>query len=112
MLTDACLSLLDAERLTAMPRNGSTAALSKLEEKRAALDEEIKALKRQQRQEKLALEKRRYLILGRALAKELAENHTLAATLEPILDARVTNPKERAILELSPLSQEPPAAGQ
>lgn len=92
-----------------MPPPGRKPNISKLEAKKAALNAQIKALKREERREQLALERKRYAILGRALAKELAENEQLAAQLEPVLNSRVTKAPERALLGLSPLSDEAPS---
>lgn len=95
-----------------MTQTGRKRSLSKLEEKQAVLAAEIKELKRQERKERTALEKERYSIMGRALAKELAHNPTLADQLEPVLDRRVTNARERKIVGLQPLSSQTPSAGQ
>ena len=51
----------------------------------------------------LETETKCFAIVGRALAEELAENETLAAELEPILNARVTDPGAREMVGLKPL---------
>ncbi len=88
-------------------------SLDTLERKKAELAAQIKELKRQERKEQALIEKQRFAIIGRALAKELCENHELATQMEPIIAARVTKPSERKLLGLPPLAKEPPpAAGQ
>ncbi|MEM1350031.1 MAG: hypothetical protein AAGI01_15830 [Myxococcota bacterium] len=94
-----------------MPPRNRKPTLAKLQEKQAELAAQIKEIKRQERRDQLELERKRYLILGRALAKELAENDALAAQLDPVLNARITKPRERDLMGLPPLT-EPPAAGQ
>lgn len=86
-----------------MPSPGRKPKLAKLEEQQAALAAKIKAEKRAERKRQLEVERQQYLVLGRALAKELAENEELSTALEPILNARVTKPSERKLLGLEPL---------
>ncbi len=86
--------------------------LTKLQEKQAALAEQIKQAKRDERKQALADERKRFAILGQALGKELAENEELAAQLEPLINARVTKASERKFLGLEPLKPSTPSAGQ
>ena len=88
--------------------------LEKLEAKQAELAEQIKAAKREERRREAELERQRYQILGRALAKELVENEALAAQLEPVLNARITKARERVLMGLPALGDAPPPseAGQ
>ncbi len=95
-----------------MAKRGRKPTLTKLQEKQAELAEQIKELKREERREQVALERQRFAILGRALARELAENPDLAEKLDPLINARVTKVRERQILGLAPLTKSPPAAGQ
>lgn len=90
-----------------------TPTLAQLKEQQAELAVQIREAKKRERLQAIETERQRYSIIGRALAKELATNHELAAKMEPIINARVTNPKERALLGLPPQAKtEAPSAGQ
>lgn len=93
------------------PKHNSS--LSKLEQQRADLDAKIRAEKRKERKRQADDERQRYRILGRAVAKEIAENESLALQLEPVLNARITKASERRFLGLPPIQKStPPSAGQ
>ena len=95
-----------------MPKRGRRPDLTKLQERKAELDAQIKAVKREQREEQLALERERFSVLGRALAKALADDEQLARSLEPIINAHVTKARDRKLLNLPPLAGSSPSAGQ
>ncbi len=86
-----------------MAKRGRKPSLVKLEEQRKVLNDRIKSAKRDERKAVVELERERYAIIGRAIAKELAENHDLAAQMEPIINARVTRAVDRKFLGLEPL---------
>lgn len=92
-----------------MSGGGRKLSLTKLEEKQKELKAQIKELKRQQRREAAEQDRKRYAIMGEALARELAENDALAQQLGPIINRRVTKAKDRIFLGLEPLSKK---AGQ
>ena len=75
-----------------MPTNGST----RLEEKRAKLEAELAALRKQERQE----EDRRCVIVGRAVLTHALEDRAFGEQLMTILDRAITKKRERQLFDL------------
>lgn len=81
--------------------------LSALEQKRAQLDAQIKALKARERQQVRKDETRRKILVG-ALAREHATtfpDSDFAAVLNGLLNEHVTRPQDRNLLGLDPLPE-------
>lgn len=83
----------------------TNAKLDALLEKEKALNEQIKKAKAEQRKQEAETMRQRAQVLGFALMAEMAENQTLAAQIEPLLNARVIVPKDRVLMGLSPLAK-------
>lgn len=94
-----------------MAKRGRKPSLSKLEEQRKAIDDRIKAAKKEERQAAAELETQRFAIIGAAIARELAENEELSKQLEPLINKRVTKAADRRFLGLDPLPKKSAASG-
>lgn len=88
-----------------MAKRGRKTSLSKLEEQRKSLDERIKAAKKDEQAAQTALRKKRFAIIGSAVAAELEENEALARQLEPVINKRITRASDRKLLGLPPLTK-------
>lgn len=83
-----------------MAKRGPQPSLDKLEAERKALDAKIRAARTVQKRAQANAEKRRFAIIGTAIAQELAENEDLLAQLQPVIERRVTKTADRRLLGL------------
>lgn len=89
-----------------MAKRGPQPSLDKLEAERKALDAKIRAARTAQKRAHANTEKRRFAIIGTAIAQELAENEDLLAQLQPVIERRVTKTVDRRLLGLPAKPQE------
>ena len=86
-----------------MAKRINRSVLTKLEEQRKALDAEIRAAKQEQRKQEAQLAKKRFALMGKAIAAELPQNDDLLRQLEPYIDKHTTRAADRRLLRLAPL---------
>lgn len=84
---------------------GHDSQLQKLLDEQSDFQKRLKAAKQDIVKRENLLHKQRALVVGLAVLSELEDNRQLGATLTPVIEARVTSPKERKLLGLKPITK-------
>ena len=80
-----------------MTANPSEQKLSKLEQKKQQLEEQIRTIKAQQKQQARKDDTRRKILIGAAMLKEAKGNEEFARILSTILDKNIPKEKDRRL---------------
>lgn len=80
-----------------MTDNPSEQKLSKLEQKKQQLEEQIKTIKARQKQQARKDDTRRKILIGAAMLKEAKSNKEFARILSTLLDKNIEKEKDRRL---------------